>query len=193
MRGRVCRRYLAKGFVTVNVEYRRGVVPAAEDACHALQWFFQNAALYGADPARIVVTGESAGAHLAMLAAFTSHVPVAATVNFYGISDLAALLDRPFIRAALPATEPRLTAERFSPIHTVRGGLGPVLSVHGTADTTVPLDQTTRLTMSLREVGNPDATQVLIEGGEHGFGEPELGRAYEAVFTFLQRNRVLRS
>lgn len=57
---RVCRRYLAKGFVVANAEYRSGIGPAAEDAVRALEWFAANARRYGADPGKIVVTGESA-------------------------------------------------------------------------------------------------------------------------------------
>ncbi len=103
MRDRVCRRYLQNGFVVANVEYRLGAIaPAAEDAAGALRWFCRNASAYGADRNRIVVTGESAGAQLAMFAAFQSGVKIAAVVNFYGIarSDIA---HRPAFRPGRPA------------------------------------------------------------------------------------------
>jgi dipeptidyl aminopeptidase/acylaminoacyl peptidase len=127
-----------------------------------------------------------------MLAAFTSHVPVAAVVNFYGISDVEALLDESFVRRALPAENTRVAAERLSPIHLVRAVHLPVLSIHGTADTTVPPNQTTKLTESLHRAGNQRASQLLVEGGQHGFREFELELAYETVFSFLRRNGVLR-
>lgn len=72
---RVCHR----GFVVANVEYRTGAVaPAVDDAILAFEWFAHHAAQYGADPSRIVVTGESAGAQLALMAAFRANVRAAA-------------------------------------------------------------------------------------------------------------------
>ena len=193
MRDRVCRRYLAKGFIVANVEYRRGAGPASEDAVRALEWFFQNAASFGADPRKIVVTGESAGGQLALFAAFTSQVPVAAVVNFYGISDLGALIDQPFVRAALPANDTFASATRLSPLGAVRQGLCPVLSIHGSSDTLVPPEQTVRLTARLRQAGDQNVEEWFIPGGRHGLSETEFESAYQTVFGFLSRRGVLGS
>jgi acetyl esterase/lipase len=186
---RVCRRYLRHGFVVANVEYRRGVEPAAEDAVNALEWFWRQAPTYGADSNRIVVTGESAGGHLALIAAFRSRAHVAAVVNFYGVTDLTALLDRAAIRRALPAENPDAAALRLSPIHYIRSGLPPVLSIHGTADRDVPPSQTVCLTQRIREAGG-DASRLSIEGAQHGFTAEQLDTAYDAVFEFLSRHGV---
>jgi acetyl esterase/lipase len=191
MRERVCRRYLAKGFIAANVEYRSGVGPAAEDAVRALEWFVNNAQSYGADPRRIVVTGESAGGHLALLAAFNAWTPVAAVVSFYGISDLAALVDACFVRQRLSRENPTAAATSFSPVTYVRAGLCPVLSIHGTADPIVPPDQSIRLTEMLRRANGPESAQLaLIDGGKHGFTRRELEAAYKVAFEFLSRHGV---
>ena len=62
--------YLAMGFAAVNVEYRMAAdapAPAGVEDCRcALKWVIANAKEYGFDPSRIVVTGQSAGAHLAL-------------------------------------------------------------------------------------------------------------------------------
>ena len=188
---RVCRRYLAKGFVVANAEYRSGIGPAAEDAVRALEWFAANARRYGADPGKIVVTGESAGGHLALFAAFKTRIPVAAAVNFYGISDLAALVDEPFVRRQLPHENQAAAARSFSPTTYIRAGVCPVLSIHGTADSTVPPSQSRRLTELLQQTNGPGGAHLtLIEGGKHGFTERELGVAYQAVFDFLYRHGV---
>lgn len=60
---------LAKaGFACFNLNYRlapRHPFPAAlDDVADALRWVVEHAALYGADPGRLVVAGESAGANL---------------------------------------------------------------------------------------------------------------------------------
>lgn len=62
--------FTARGMVALRVDYRKrrsdGVLPdkAFEDACSALRWIRQNAAMLGIDPARIVVCGASSGGHL---------------------------------------------------------------------------------------------------------------------------------
>lgn len=185
MRDRVCRRYLQKGFVVANVEYRQGAIDvAAEDADNALRWFSRHISAYGGDRNRIVVTGESAGAHLALLAAFHSGVQTAAVVNFYGVGDLTAVLDRPFVRAVLPPEAMEPAARRLSPLTYVRSGLPPVLSIHGTADATVPPAQTAALTRAIREAGGK-ASEFYIQGGIHGLTGGQQEIAYHRVFQFL--------
>ena len=62
--------YLEMGFAVVNVTYRLARVseaPAAVEDCRcALRWVIQNAKEYGLDVNRLVVTGYSAGGHLAL-------------------------------------------------------------------------------------------------------------------------------
>ena len=188
---RVCRRYLQKGFLVANVEYRQGAVgPAAEDASAALAWVIRHASDYRIDLDRIVVTGESAGAQLALLAAFRSDERVAAVVNFYGVTDFLPLLDRPAIRQVLPAVDREATARSLSPLTYVRRGLPPVFSIHGTADEVVPIGQTEALTRAIVQAGGK-ATELSIEGGKHGFSRRQQEEAYEAVFDFLGRRRTL--
>jgi len=188
----VCRRYLQRGFLVANVEYRKGAItPAVEDAVLALEWFCRNAAFYGADRSRIVVTGESAGAHLALMAAFRSGEPTAAVVNFYGPADLAPLLDRPEIRAVLPLSDREAAATALSPVTYVRRGLPPVFSIHGAADSLIPPGQTATLTRALREAGG-EAFEFYIPGGGHGFSEAQQETAYQHVFEFLKRFGILR-
>jgi acetyl esterase/lipase len=63
----------AKGYVVASIEYRfssEARFPAqARDVKAAIRWLRLNASKYGIDPARAVTWGESAGAHLAALAA----------------------------------------------------------------------------------------------------------------------------
>jgi Esterase/lipase len=61
--------WVARGFVVANVEYRlAGMAPApaaVNDVLQAADWFRKNAGRWNVDTHRIVVTGGSAGGHLA--------------------------------------------------------------------------------------------------------------------------------
>ncbi|MNE18455.1 Carboxylesterase NlhH [compost metagenome] len=87
---RVVRAYCAAGeCIVVDVDYRRAPEhqhPAAlEDCLAALDWAQRNARRLGADPARIVVTGDSAGGHLAAATCQVSPVPVALAILVYPV------------------------------------------------------------------------------------------------------------
>jgi acetyl esterase len=62
--------FAAGGYVAFVMNYRLAPVhrfPAAlQDVCEAWMWLLDNAAAFGADPSRVVVAGESAGANLAV-------------------------------------------------------------------------------------------------------------------------------
>ena len=161
-----CLPFLERGFVVANVEYR--VAPAAKapgavnDALAAAKWFADHAAKYNVDPARIVVTGASAGGHLALMVGMTPAsaglgpaIPIAAIVNGYGVTDVADLLDgahrQGFAVEWLPEQAGRLElAKKLSPLTYVRKGLPPTLTVQGENDHTVPHEQGVRLTAALK-------------------------------------------
>lgn len=67
--------FARRGFVVFNVSYRlapKHPFPSAmEDVCRAFAWAIKNAERFGADPSRVVLAGESAGANLAASLAIT--------------------------------------------------------------------------------------------------------------------------
>jgi acetyl esterase/lipase len=100
-------RHLAsQGHVIMDVAYR--LFPEADfmgmvhDTKHAIAWMKANATAYGINPDRIIVGGGSAGAHLALLAAYTESgkltpidlqlvdLSVYGVISWYGQSDLVA-------------------------------------------------------------------------------------------------------
>ncbi len=105
------RHLAAQGHVAMDINYR--LAPQADlfdmlaDVQHAVAWLKENAVLFGADPDHLVLAGGSAGAHLALLAAYAHGHPritppdllgqdlsVRAVVSYYGVIDLAAAYRR---------------------------------------------------------------------------------------------------
>lgn len=202
-----CLPYLEKGFVVANVEYRLAKVapaPAAvADVLQAANWFRRNAKRYEVDTDRIIVTGGSAGGHLALMVGLTPKsaglgppAKVAAVINFYGITDVADQLSGPNQREYavtwVPEQEGRLElARRVSPLTYVRKNVPPVLTIHGDADPTVPYEHGVRLTRALRDAG-ADAELISIRGGKHGgFSAEQMTWIYHEIFRFLQARRIL--
>lgn len=199
------RRYLEKGYVVANVEYRlakAAVAPAAvEDSLKAAEWFARNASKYGVDPKRIVVTGGSAGGHLSLMVGMTPKsarlgkpVRIAAVINFYGITDVADQLGGPNMRQYavtwVPDKDGRIAlAKRVSPMTYVRRGLPPVLTIHGDADQTVPYEHGVQLTKALVQAG-VKAELISVPKGRHGFPKEKMDELYPQIFTFLERHGV---
>jgi acetyl esterase/lipase len=199
-------RYLAKGFVVANVEYRLAAAapaPAAvEDALKAANFFIDNAKKYNADPKRIVVTGGSAGGHLALMVGMTPKsanlgkpVKVAAIVNFYGISDVDDQLhgpnERKYATTWVPDGPNRTAlARRLSPMTYVRKDLPPILSLHGDADATVPYEHSVKLTKALKDAG-ARAEMIPVPKGIHGFPVETQEKLYPQIFEFLKKHGVL--
>jgi acetyl esterase/lipase len=214
--------WLEMGWNVVNVEYRMARVspaPAAvEDAQCALRYVVGRAKDFNIDPARIVVSGESAGGHLALAAGmipasagftnvcagggFTASdaaVPkVAAIINWYGITDVNDMLGGPNARAYAVQWLGSLSnrdaiAKSVSPITYVRAELPPILSIQGDADPIVPYSQNVRLVDALKKVG-AKAELFTIPGGGHGnFKADERSKAYAKIREFLSANGLLRT
>jgi len=203
--------WMEMGWNVVNVEYRLARValaPAAvEDCLCALRYLAAQAKTYNIDTSRIVVTGESAGGHLALTTGIlpesagldrecASPMPVprvAAIINWFGITDVADVVDGPHRANAamqwmggLPNREE--VARRVSPLTYIRAGLPPILTVHGDADTTVPYQHAVRLHEALAKAGVPNQL-VTVPGGKHGgFTPEERTRIYVAIREFLAKN-----
>ena len=204
--------YLNKSWNVVNVEYRlsgQAPAPAAvKDVRCALRWVYRNAAKFNIDTDRIVVTGHSAGGHLALMTGmltaqdgFDDNCPasdvekplkVAAIVNWFGPSDFGILLQGAGLRPHAVkwiGSQPDSTAliTRVSPITYVRPGLPPVITVHGDTDPAAPYESAVRFHAALQKAGDVNQL-VTIPGGMHGFhafDDAQTRDAYAKIFAFL--------
>jgi acetyl esterase/lipase len=205
--------YLKMGFSIVNVGYRlaaQSLAPAAVADCRcALRWVIRNAQQYNLDPEKIVVSGFSAGGHLAMTTAmltaddgFDSYCPgdeelkVAAIVNWYGITDVKDLLEgvnvQDYALEWMGNQSDRLEiAERVSPINYVNSQLPPIFTVHGDADLSVPYNHAVKFHEALIQANVPNQL-LTIPGGGHGeFGYSKNLDIYENIESFLRKYGLL--
>jgi len=208
--------YFEMGFSVVNVEYRLAKVSlapgAVEDCRLALRWVVLNAGKYGFDTSRIVVSGGSAGGHLALMtgmldpsAGFDAPkewtrtdppMKVAAIINWFGITDVKDLLAGPdrqnYAVSWLGSQSARDDlATHVSPLSYVHKGGPPVLTVHGDNDDIVPYSHALRLHKALTDAGVPN-TLITVRGGKHGdFSRDEMLRDYAAIREFLKHSGVL--
>jgi acetyl esterase/lipase len=202
------RHLAAQGWVGFNANYRHSPAVAFPDHLvdvkRAVAWIREHADEYGVDPGFVVVTGGSAGGHLAALTALTAGEPayqpgfeeadtsVQACVPFYGVYDLTDrghypqwTVRRFFGRVVLradPDTQPERFAEA-SPVERVQAGAPPFLVIHGDRDSIVPVVIAREFVAALRGVSKAPVVYLELRGVEHGFD----------LFTSIRGHQVVRA
>lgn len=174
----------------------------AEDVRNALEFVRAHATDYNIDPTRIVLIGESAGAHLASMAALKpTGKPVQAVVAFYSPSDLVKLVDSSpripeGLRRAVKGSplEALLMSglKQLSPQTWISKEAPPFLMIHGTADQLVPFEQSQTMCAALQALTVP-CELVTVPGAGHGMNfwesQPPM-LAYKAKMTTWMKERL---
>ncbi|MBI5513960.1 MAG: alpha/beta hydrolase [Deltaproteobacteria bacterium] len=207
----------ARGCVCFSLDYRlspRATFPEhLVDVKRALAWVRAHARAWGADPGFVVLSGGSAGGHLAALAALTaddkSYQPgfedadtsVAACVGFYGVYDLAdtrghwpnpglrRVLERWVFKARLADARERFA--RASPLARVHRDAPPFLLVHGALDTLVPVEEARVFHRALLDAG-AESHYLELPGAQHAFEifpSPRTLETVRCVAEFVRRVR----
>ena len=133
---------------------------------------------HGLSPTHLVVAGGSAGGHLAAMAALTADgddEQVDACIGIYGVYDMA---NRNRTRAHWTKTKREVmlasvdeAPERYravSPLDQIHAASPPMLIVHGTHDTLVPMGEGEQFVEALRDAGRP-VDFVPVYGAQHAF------------------------
>ena len=189
--------YAQKGYVTATIQYRLSGVakyPAQLlDVSDAVNWLKFHAKEYNINVNKVAIAGGSAGAHLAMLYAYTnssdtldsSGIPtsVQAVINIYGPSDLTTEIakkekrvHRLFGKTYEKAPE---IYRKASPIVYVNKKSPPTISFHGTLDELVPYGQSIKLHETLKDYGVPNYYHELK-------GWPHAMDLSAKVFSYIQ-------
>ncbi len=161
---------------------------------------------YGFDLEKIVVAGVSAGGHLALTTGTLGSRPghpcspgngfrVHSVINWLGITDIEAV--HTFLDATDPAfgnyalawigDEDRIeeVSARYSPVHLVKSGSPPVLTIHGIEDSVVPYDQATALHQRLDELEIRNELLSLPGATHAGFTDEQFQHAFSAILGFV--------
>ena len=162
--GFAARAFAARGYVAIVPDYR--LVPQVrfpafiQDGALAVKWARDHAAEFGGDPARIAVSGHSAGAYIGAMLTLDQHYLRDIGVDPRTIR-AAALLSGPY--DFYPWTEMRgrdamgqwPRPAETQPISFARADAPPMLLIHGTADTVVRPYNSERLAAKLTSLGAP--------------------------------------
>lgn len=198
-------RYLAHGFMVCNAEYRVNDSPpvdgapapaAVEDALLAAKWCWDYMDYFHGDRERFVVTGASAGGHLALMVGLTTPAAklgpttpndfkIAAVVSGYGPADIEAEINavaKDWIPTSLPNRA--AIAKLVNPITYVRADAPPLIVVQGANDRTSPVKDSQRLVDLLKATG-AEASIHLVPNAGHGFDNTTWPNAEKAMFDWL--------
>jgi acetyl esterase/lipase len=209
------------GYAIVSVNYtlaqpNKSPFPdCIKDASDAVAWLTQNSALYNFDVDNIGLFGESAGAQIAMMVAYSQDsVKFNYVVDIYGPNQLAGVLHTPIIDTMvgkLPVSyRPLLSPEKYifgldpkqdsihitqlvqaySPYSYLTSLVPPTLIIHGDSDRIVPLSQSIILQTKLDSLGVENDIHI-VKGADHLFAKATHQQKLEVqkrVIAFIRKH-----
>ena len=170
------------------------------DCKTAVRWLRANAERLRIDPDRVGVIGGSAGGHLAALVGVTGpesgldpegpygafSCRVQAVVDLYG-----PMADAPAGPRRIIGKSPEEAPEAYrqvTPLSHLDKNDPPVLILHGTADKTVPVDDSERFAAALKTAGVRHEL-VIIPGAPHTFDlQPKQRDLRPVVLAFFDKH-----
>ncbi len=199
-----CHRYLAAhGYLVYSIGYRFAPAtpfPGARDDVHAaLAWVSAHAPAAGGDPQRLILMGRSAGAELALLAAYEQPDPaIRAVVSWYGPVDLVKgyrelpqpdpLHVRNLLRDYLDGTPDEKAAAyaQASPLSYATRLLPPTLLIAAAHDHAVLSEFQYQLRDQLEVTGTP-VMLLELPWAEHAFDIIPNGPGAQISLYYLER------
>jgi acetyl esterase/lipase len=175
----VGQRFAAAGFVTAVISYRLSPQVShpghIEDTAAAFAWVKRNIRQHGGDPDRVVVTGHSAGAYLAMLLAADGRWLAAHKLSSRDIRGVAPVsgfywVDKPGVAPDRPKSvwgpDSKVWVDA-SPTRYLRADLPPILILDTDGDETWRQQQAVDLAAALRKAGHKDVMTHKVLGRTH--------------------------
>ena len=208
---------VTRGWVVVTANYRLAPgspMPAQiEDATRVLSWVKKNIASYGGDPHRVVVSGGSAGGHLAALLCLTTNDEtwrpkdvsgvadwsVRGCIPYYGVLEMTGdethwnghgkglmhLLENRVVKQKYKDNE--ALYESLSPMHRVTADSPPFLVIQGGNDTLVDVNVARGFVKHFADVASAPIYYVEMPFAQHTFdltASPRTSAVTRAVVAF---------
>lgn len=189
--------YLAqRGIVAISVEYRlkklNGSTPfdSLADAKSAIRWIREHSSDLDINPNKIIVSGGSAGGHLAVSTAIiegnnemTDNLNISATPN-------ALVLFNPVLDMSKWEDESKFNIDMtsISPLQQLSKPLPPTIIFQGTDDLTTPYSITTDFVSKALALKSSNIQLVPYQKKGHGFFNNEccLASTLEQTYNFIQ-------
>jgi len=192
-----------KGFLGISLEYRllnaktgTTVFDCVKDGRSAVRYIRSHANELGIDPQKIVVSGGSAGGHVAAGTALFDNVNDDSDDLAVSPHPDVLVLFYPVIDTSKAGYGQKKIGDRWqelSPVHHVRKDLPPTLILHGTGDTVTPYAGAKSFFDQMQSVGNR-CELISHEGGRHGYFIFDLQlyeQAMQQTLTFLQTQQII--
>jgi len=178
------------------------------DCKAAVRWVRAHANEHQIDPQKIGVTGGSAGGHLSLLVGLTDAKDglegelgnggqssrVQAVCNVFGPTDMPVLFQSTpavygLVKALCNGTleEQPAMYKAVSPVTYISKDDPPVLTLHGSDDKLVPVEQAMILDKAMKAAGLSHEL-LILEGQGHGFGGQAAVKADTAMWTFFDQH-----
>ena len=146
-----------------------------EDAAAALAWAFKNVESRGGDPAKIFVTGISAGGYLTAMVALDKSYLALHGIDANRIAALIPVTGQMIthqtvrVEQGIEPSRFRPTIDKFAPLHHVRGDAPPTLCVTGgwEVDLLMRAEENLYFVSMMKLVGHKNIRHVVIEGANH--------------------------
>jgi acetyl esterase/lipase len=208
--------FLKLGYALASVDYRLSVekpFPAiVHDIKAAIRFLRANADKYGYQDRKIIITGSSAGGHLAALVGTTnnhkdlegtlgSQLNISSSVqlilDFYGPRNFKTILSQSTphgikVRAlalllSKPVEKVPELAELASPVFHIDASDPPIFIAHGDQDIQVPVNQSLELKAKYKKLGL-NVELEIFSGAGHSSKQVFTPKLIEQVDKFIKRN-----
>jgi acetyl esterase/lipase len=194
----IAERFARAGIAVAAVNYRlspKATYPAyLDDSAAAFAWVKSHASEQHLDPARIFISGHSAGGYLVYMlglddrwlkpyglkpSAIAGAIPVSGqTMTHYTVREERGIMDHNII-----------SADEAAPINHLHKDTPPFLILYADKDMPARREENLYLAAALRATGNPHVQQLQVDDRNHGSIAGEIAHpgdpAAEAILHFI--------